>query len=101
MLSNRMSNRTSVNFKDRFAKAKAEIQKEQEEQMKKSVGFCKEHNQLRELVCVGCQVRVCPHCKLFGRHQNCEVRQEQEVINLINEHNKGLSEIVEELKSAK
>ena len=54
-MSNRMSNRTSSNFHDRFAKAKAEILKKQEEQMKKSVGFCQEHKAVKELVCLsGC-----------------------------------------------
>ena len=100
-LSNRVSNRTSTNFQDRFAKAKAEIQKKQEEQMKKSVGFCNEHKALKELVCLsGCQVRVCPHCALFGKHQNCDVRQEAEVIAMITNHTDSLTQMIEEMKSA-
>jgi len=69
--------------------------------MKKAVGFCREHSAMKELVCLsGCECRVCPHCALFGVHQGHDVREEQEVRALINDHTKSLSQMVEDLKSA-
>ena len=91
----------STNFSDRFAKAKKELQKKQEEQMKRAFGVCAEHQAPKELVCLsGCQQRVCPHCALFGSHQGHDVREEHEVISLIGEHTSSLSQMVEDMKQA-
>ncbi len=69
--------------------------------MKKAVGFCSEHQALKELVCLsGCECRVCPHCALFGVHQGHDVREESEVLALITEHSSQLDLMVEDMKSA-
>ena len=98
---NKAQNRLSNNFHDRFAKAKKEIKKKQEEQMMRAVGFCREHQAVKELVCLsGCQCRVCPHCALFGVHQGHDVREEQQVLALIGDHSKSLNQMLEDLRSA-
>ena len=43
MTTNKVQNRVSNTFQDRFAKAKKELQKKQEEQMKRVFGVCTEH----------------------------------------------------------
>ena len=70
--------------------------------MQKALGVCQEHQACKELVCLsGCNIRVCPHCALFGRCQGHDVREEQEVFALIGEQTKALNQMLEDMKSAK
>lgn len=78
-----------------FAKTREELKKKKALAVEKTLGICKEHDRPLELVCLGCKVRVCPHCALFGAHKGHDVREESEVQNLISEHAKQLEQMVD------
>mgnify|MGYP006922973100 CR=1 FL=1 len=63
--------------------------------------MCAEHQACKELICLsGCQVRVCPHCALFGTHKGHDVRKESEVFSLITGHSNSINQMLEDMRSA-
>ena len=68
---------------------------------KNKASLCPMHQKNLDIVCMGHQTRICASCAIFGEHKNCNLREEQEVLNEIYTRTNSMVELFDLMEQFK